>query len=162
MQVMSYSTRIRASLAVTLLLAAPVASAAEAVIDINDYHGKVVLIDFWASWCVPCRRSFPWLEEMQGKYGEQGLVVIGINMDADATDADDFLKKYPVSFRIVRDSDGKLARDYDVVAMPSSYVIDRNGNIVTRHLGFKTSDIAEYELALVAVLDNSGAVSAGK
>ena len=138
------------------LLAISPASAGDAIIDLDDYLGKVVVVDFWASWCVPCRRSFPWLDEMQSKYGEHGLVVIGVNMDADPAEAESFLKAFPVHFRIVRDAEGTLARRYDVTAMPSSYVIDRSGGIVARHLGFKTARLHEYEATLLAVLNDTG------
>ena len=141
-----------------LLLATPPALAADSVIDLDDYQGKVVVVDFWASWCVPCRRSFPWLDEMQGKYRQQGLVVIGVNMDADASAAESFLQEFPVSFRIVRDADGTLARQYDVMVMPSSYVIDRDGNVVARHLGFKTAKMHEYEATLLAVINDDETV----
>ncbi len=146
------------ALVVALLLAGPSASASDPIIDLDDYQGKVVVVDFWASWCVPCRRSFPWLDEMQSKYGEQGLVVIGVNMDADPAEAESFLKEFPVRFRIVRDADGTIARGYDVIAMPSSYVIDRSGNIVARHLGFKTARLHEYEATLLAVLNDTESV----
>ena len=147
-----------ALLAAVLLAIAP-ALAGETVIDLDQYEGKVVVVDFWASWCVPCRRSFPWLDEMQNKYLQQGLVVIGVNMDADAAAAESFLKEFPVSFDIVRDADGALARQYDVIAMPSSYVIDRNGNIAARHLGFKTARLQEYEATLLKVLNKSESVA---
>ncbi len=146
------------ALVAALLLASPSASANDTIIDLDDYRGKVVVVDFWASWCVPCRRSFPWLDEMQSKYGEQGLIVIGVNMDADPSEAESFLQEFPVHFRIVRDADGTLARRYDVIAMPSSYVIDRSGNIAARHLGFKTARLHEYEATLLAVLNDTGSV----
>ena len=147
------------ALVAALLLAGPSASAGDTIIDLDDYQGKVVVVDFWASWCVPCRRSFPWLDEMQSKYGEQGLVVIGVNMDADPAEAEAFLQEFPVHFRFVRDADGTIARHYDVIAMPSSYVIDRNGKIAERHLGFKTGRMPEYEATLQEVLNQSGAVA---
>jgi len=149
---------LAAALAAALVLAIPSASAGDTIIDLDDYQGKVVVVDFWASWCVPCRRSFPWLDEMQSKYGEQGLVVIGVNMDADSSEAEAFLKEFPVRFRIVRDADGTIARRYDVIAMPSSYVLDRSGNIAARHLGFKTARLHEYEATLLAVLNDTGSV----
>jgi len=102
--------------------------------DLQQYRGKVLILDFWASWCVPCRRSFPWMNEMQEKYGGQGLVIVGVNMDADAAEAQTFLKEFSVDFRIIEDAKGELAKKIDVIAMPNSYVIDRNGDVVARHL----------------------------
>lgn len=113
--------------------------------DLSVYRDKVVIVDFWASWCVPCRRSFPWLNDMQKKYGDDGLVVVGVNMDASADDAQAFLRDYPASFEIIFDPDGVLARQFDVSAMPSSYVVDRKGEIVANHLGFKVKMQDEYE-----------------
>ena len=125
---------------------------ADSVFDLADYRGEVVVLDFWASWCVPCRRSFPWLNQMQQKYGEEGLVVVGVNMDASADDAQAFLDDFPAKFKIIYDQDGVLARQFDVVAMPSSYVIDRNGDIVANHLGFKVKKQDEYELLIKETL----------
>jgi thiol-disulfide isomerase/thioredoxin len=113
--------------------------------DPEEYRGRVVLLDFWASWCVPCRRSFPWMNRMQRKYADDGLVVIGVNMDAVAEDADTFLRDIPADFRIVFDPDGILATQFGVEAMPSSFVIDRNGNVAARHLGFRVKQEQEYE-----------------
>jgi len=130
-----------------LAAAAPAAPLAE-TLDLADYRGKIVIVDFWASWCVPCRRSFPWLNEMQSKYADQGLVVVGVNMDAEAGEADAFLKEFPADFRIVTDPGGTLAKQFDVIAMPSSYVLNGDGDIVARHLGFKVKKQDEYEAAI--------------
>ncbi|MBT8078545.1 MAG: TlpA family protein disulfide reductase [Gammaproteobacteria bacterium] len=116
------------------------------------HPGKVVVVDFWASWCVPCRRSFPWMNEMQRKYGEDGLVIIGVNLDADATAADEFLREVPADFQIVRDPQGDLARSYNIIAMPSSVIFDRDGEIATRHNGFKVKKQDEYEALLADLL----------
>lgn len=89
---------------------------------------------------------------MQEKYGNDGLVIIGVNMDSDPAEAMEFLQEYPTRFRIVNDPDGDLAREYDVIAMPSSYVFDRGGVLVTRHLGFKVKRQDEYEAILVESL----------
>jgi cytochrome c biogenesis protein CcmG/thiol:disulfide interchange protein DsbE len=119
---------------------------------LEQYRGKVVVVDFWASWCVPCRRSFPWMNDMQAKYGDQGLVIIGINVDRERTAADEFLAEVPADFRIHYDNDGTIAKAFGVEAMPSSYVIGRDGERVARHLGFKVKKQDEYEAILVAAL----------
>jgi thiol-disulfide isomerase/thioredoxin len=131
----------------------PVLAAGETdALDLAAYRGKVVVVDFWASWCVPCRRSFPWMNEMQRKYGEDGLVIIGVNMDADADEAKQFLAEYPAEFEIAYDPDGDLAKEFDVIAMPSSYLLDRDGRQITRHLGFKVKKQEEYEAMIVEAL----------
>lgn len=136
-----------ARLLACLALAAP-ANAAEPALNLDQYAGRVVVVDFWASWCVPCRRSFPWFNEMQAKYGEQGLVVIGVNVDAERKDADRFLEQFPARFRLVYDPAGSLPTQYAVNAMPTSVIYGRNGRVVTRHLGFQNAKREEYEAVL--------------
>ena len=131
--------------------------AASETFDAGRYAGKVVVLDFWASWCVPCRRSFPWLNAMHGKYAEQGLVIVGVNLDMERGDAARFLADYPAAFTIVYDENKELARQFDVVAMPSSYVIGRDGQIAARHMGFKVKQQDEYEALIVEALQASGA-----
>lgn len=141
---------------VTLALAAsPIALTAPPAgdtLDISEYRGKVVLLDFWASWCVPCRRSFPWLNTMHQKYAQDGLVIIGINVDQEPADAAKFLRAYPAQFEISYDTDGVLAKEYGVQAMPSSFVIGRDGQVKARHRGFKVKRQDEYEATIVATL----------
>ena len=139
--------------ALALVLAGAVSSAETGdALRLADYRGKVVVVDFWASWCVPCRRSFPWMNDMQARYGEHGLVVVGINVDRERSAADQFLAEIPADFRIHYDTDGRLAEQFGVEAMPSSYVIGRDGEIVARHLGFKVRKQDEYEAILVDAL----------
>ena len=135
-----------------ILLGVPLAAAPAEPFDLASYRGNVVVLDFWASWCVPCRRSFPWMNAMQEKYRDRGLVIVGVNLDADADDAARFLERYPAQFEITYDPDGDLARQFDVIAMPSSYVIGRNGQRIATHLGFKVRQQDEYEALLVEAL----------
>ncbi|HET6630506.1 MAG TPA: TlpA disulfide reductase family protein [Woeseiaceae bacterium] len=150
-------------MATSLLLVSllPVAAADNSVslLDLSEYRGKVVVVDFWASWCAPCRRSLPWLDAMQRQYADEGLVVIGVNEDNAAADAEAFLKDVLVGFRIVLDEDGEIARQYELLAMPSTYVYGRDGQLVTRHLGFKVAKQDEYEALLRSLLERSAAAN---
>jgi thiol-disulfide isomerase/thioredoxin len=141
-------------LAVTIsVLALATTEAVADVVDLDEHRGKVVILDFWASWCVPCRRSFPWLDKMQEKYAADGLVVIGVNLDNTISEAHKFLDEFKPAFKIVYDKDKKLAREYDVVAMPSSYILARDGSLFKRHLGFKVKLEADYEAEIVTALN---------
>jgi len=93
------------------------------------------------------------MNSMQEKYADQGLVIIGVNLDVVDADAQAFLRETPADFRIISDPDGALAREYDVIAMPTSYIFDRNGDLVTRHLGFKVRRQEEYEALLAETLN---------
>lgn len=134
-----------------LFLQAP-AAATDEQFDLTVYQGKVVIVDFWASWCVPCRRSFPWYNAMHDKYGDEGLIIVAVNLDAEREAAEEFLAEYPPRFEIVYDETKDLAREFDVVAMPTSYLIGRNGDIRERHFGFKVKKQSEYEAAIVDAL----------
>ena len=113
-------------------------------ISLDQYRGKLVYVDFWASWCVPCRKSFPWMTAIQKKYGNK-LKVIAINLDAERDDAITFLKETKPRFSIAFDPEGKIAESYEVKGMPSSYLIDPQGNIVSSHIGFRPEDQADVE-----------------
>jgi len=133
-------------------LALPAQPASAADFSLDEYAGKVVLLDFWASWCVPCRRSFPWLNAMHEKYADEGLVIVGVNLDLEHAEAERFLGEFPASFRIVYDEKKTLAKQFDVIAMPSSYLIDRNGKVIGQHHGFKVKKQTEYEAAIASAL----------
>jgi thiol-disulfide isomerase/thioredoxin len=99
-------------------------------------HDKVVIVDFWASWCVPCKESFPVMDELNKKYSARGLVIIAVNVDEKRSDMDDFVKANPVSFAIVRDASQKLVDKAGIATMPSSFVLDRSGKVRFIHSGF--------------------------
>lgn len=119
--------------------------AADTNLDLAQYRGKVVYLDFWASWCVPCRHSFPWMNAMQEKYGGNGLVIIGVDLDEQRSDADIFLQQVPAQFKLVFDPQGHLAEQYNLVAMPMSFLIGRDGEVVQIHNGFFDDSPAKYE-----------------
>lgn len=112
-------------------------------IDTRQFLGKVVYVDFWASWCGPCAKSFPFMNELHRDFKDKGLQLIGINLDENPEDAQAFLAKFPVNFAVAADSDGQCARYYDVKAMPSSYLIGRDGIIRHVHLGFRSGEAKE-------------------
>jgi len=119
---------------------------------LGQLRGKVVYLDFWASWCTPCRQSFPWMNELQARYAEQGLVVVGVNLDKDRALVERFLAKYPAQFTVAYDPNGDSAASFAVKGMPSSYVIDRNGEIRLSHVGFREKDRDVLEARIQEVL----------
>jgi thiol-disulfide isomerase/thioredoxin len=103
---------------------------------VPETKGKVVLLDFWASWCVPCRKSFPELDKIYADFKDKGLVLIGICIDEKAADKDKFLAKYPVTFPIIHDKEQKYVAGIVVDAMPTSFLVDAKGKIRFIHQGF--------------------------
>lgn len=120
---------------------------------LSALKGQVVYLDFWASWCKPCRKSFPWMNQMQQKYAGQGLQIIAINLDTEEALAKTFLEKVPAQIPIVYDPEGKIASDYQLIGMPSSYLIDKTGKIRFSHKGFFTRSEPLYEQELVLLLN---------
>jgi peroxiredoxin len=120
-------------------------------ITLGDYRGKVVYLDFWASWCGPCRLSLPWMEQLRREFGPQGLEVIAVNVDEHTNDARSFIKRFTVTYPLAADAQGAVASLYDVQDMPSSYLIDRRGVVRQVHRGFNRADAGKLH-ALVAQL----------
>jgi thiol-disulfide isomerase/thioredoxin len=114
-------------------------------VDLRELKGKVVLIDFWASWCGPCKQEMPVLEELHKKYAKDGLVIVGVNIDNNAKKMNNFLKGAPATFRMVRDPKLNIASKYEPATMPSSYFIGRDGKTRYVHEGFQRKDAAEIE-----------------
>jgi len=119
--------------------------------DLQKYRGKVVYVDFWASWCSPCGQSFPFMTQLSREFGNRGLQVVAINVDEDREEAKAFLAKHPAGFAVAADESGKCPIDFGVRAMPSSYLIDRQGVIRHVHLGFRPGE-AEKTRALLEQL----------
>ena len=121
-------------------------------VDSAKLRGKVIYVDFWASWCAPCRRSFPWMNEMTQKYGAKGLAVVAINLDKKRDDADKFLRHTPAAFTVLYDAAGTTPANWQVKGMPSSYLVDTAGKVVLRESGFKDERKAEIEEKIRAAL----------
>jgi thiol-disulfide isomerase/thioredoxin len=128
---------------VCLLLAS--ATRADAPFDPAGFHGRVVYLDFWASWCGPCRQSFPWMQTMTTTYEGDGLTVIAVNVDTDRAAADKFLNQFHPTFDVRFDPKGDIAELYKVHGMPSSVLIDRHGVARFTHIGFRPVDGPAYE-----------------
>jgi len=115
--------------------------------------GKVVLLDFWASWCDPCKESFPVMQQLHDRYASQGLVVLAVNVDEKRSDMDAFLKKHPGSFPILRDASRKLVEHAGIATMPTSFLIDRQGKVRFVHSGFHGAETQKkYEQEIDSLL----------
>ncbi|MCB1936929.1 MAG: TlpA family protein disulfide reductase [Nitrosomonas sp.] len=121
--------------------------------NIQALKGKVVYVDFWASWCSPCVQSFPFMNQLQQDYGSRGLQVMGVNLDEKVADAEKFLSEYAADFSIVADPTRQCAKDFDVIAMPSSYLVDRAGVVRFIHRGFRPGETKELRLIVEQLLD---------
>jgi thiol-disulfide isomerase/thioredoxin len=121
-------------------------------IKLSHYKNKVVYIDFWASWCTPCKQSFPWMNQIQSRYRDQGFEIIAINLDDQRTAADDFLHQLRADFTIAYDPQGAIAQRYNLTVMPTSYLLNRKGEISYVHQGFKSADRDAMESKIKALL----------
>lgn len=117
-------------------------------LDSDSLRGHVLLVDFWASWCGPCRQSFPWMASMHDRYAAKGLVIVAVNLDKDRALAAKFLEGYRVPFTIAFDPAGKTADAFQVKAMPMTFLVDRSGEIRMTHAGFDARKTGAMEAAL--------------
>jgi len=114
--------------------------------------GKVVLVDFWASWCGPCGESFPAMDQLQKEFAGQGLVIIAVNVDEKKSDMEDFLKDHKVSFTVVRDAAQKLVEKAGISTMPGSFLIDRDGKVAFVHTGFRGKEtVKQYQQEITSL-----------
>lgn len=124
------------------------------VVTLSSLKGKVVYVDFWASWCGPCKQSFPWLNDMQSKYGAKGFQIVGVNVDAKTADAKTFLTEVPAKFTVAYDDKGVTPKQFGIKGMPSSVLIDATGKVLLQHTGFRDSDKAQLEQAIQQALSS--------
>ena len=119
---------------------------------LSDLKGKVVYLDFWASWCGPCKQSFPWMNDMQKKYGSKGLQVMAVNVDAKRADADNFLVANPAQFAVAFDAKGESPKRVGIKGMPTSVLIGVDGKVLAVHQGFRDEERGELEARLASAL----------
>jgi cytochrome c biogenesis protein CcmG/thiol:disulfide interchange protein DsbE len=112
---------------------------------LDKLRGQVVYVDFWASWCGPCKRSFPWMNELAQRYGPNGFTIVAVNVDKKRDDAERFLAQTPAQFTVVYDAAGATPAAFAVKGMPSSYLIDRSGRVVMVEQGFRDEQKAAVE-----------------
>lgn len=125
--------------------------------DLPDLKGRILLVDFWASWCAPCRKSFPVMKELHDKFNARGLRIVAISVDEKKLDMDGFLKKNPAPFTIVRDPNGKAPEAFGAEKMPTSFIIGADGKVVAVHGGFDgESTRKEYLNEIEAALKAAG------
>ena len=154
---MNYVTRAAGTVCTSTLIAFILllhtgAAHGDSVLDLDSFKGKVVYLDFWASWCAPCRHSFPWMDSIQRAYSDRGLVVVGVNLDQEHELAERFLREMSPHFRIVFDPQGALAESFNVSGLPASVVIDRHGKVRLKHLGFRKEDGPALDAQVSALL----------
>ncbi len=113
-------------------------------LELSQFKGQVVMLNFWASWCGPCRQEMPLLETIYKKYNKLGFTLIGVNVEPDSKAANDWLKQTPVSFPIIYDTESKVSKLYGVAGMPSTVIVDRKGTVRMIHRGYKPGDEDEY------------------
>jgi thiol-disulfide isomerase/thioredoxin len=121
-------------------------------LDLKKHQGKVVYLDFWASWCKPCQKSFPWMNKLMAKYPAENFTVITINLDAESEAMHQFLGKVKADFDIYHDPSGQIAEQFKVEGMPTSYLIDASGKVVKKHIGFYTKHVDKYEREIEELL----------
>ncbi|HLF31738.1 MAG TPA: TlpA disulfide reductase family protein [Xanthomonadales bacterium] len=120
---------------------------------LQDLRGKVVYLDFWASWCGPCRKSLPLYESLYQEIGSQQFAIVAINLDETREDAVRFLKQHPVSYTILLDPVGSTAADWQIRVMPTSFLLDRSGMIVREYAGFEPAHIEDIRHDIDTLLD---------
>lgn len=139
------------SLITSLMLVISPANASEPAFNAADYKGKVLYVDFWASWCTPCRAAFPFMRDLKTEFGDD-LVIAAINLDKRKSDAQLFLEDFDVNFQVFYDPDGKLAEEYGLKGMPTSYLYGRDGTLIGDHVGFRKKDIKKLHAKVAEAL----------
>ncbi|HZP65862.1 MAG TPA: TlpA disulfide reductase family protein [Rudaea sp.] len=122
-------------------------------VDLAKYRGKVVFVDFWASWCGPCRQSLPFYEKLNTELSHDDFAILAVNLDDEVADANAFLKEHPVTYKVLADPAGGVPKAFGVLGMPASYIIDRDGIVRARHIGFTPADVATITAEIHSLME---------
>jgi peroxiredoxin len=128
------------------------ATLAGAPLKLSSLRGKVVLLDFWASWCEPCKKELPLLDKMAPRLHARGIEIIAVNIDDDKQKAADFLRSHGLHLTVVADAGKKIVGAWEPPKMPSSFVVDKAGVVRAVHGGFEPGDEAKLEAELTALV----------
>lgn len=121
--------------------------------ELQPAKNQYLYIDYWASWCGPCRQSFPWMNSIQSKFADKGLKVVAVNVDAKRADADKFLTHSPANFAVYFDPQGETAKKLAIKTMPTSMLINPEGRVIFVHAGFRTEESAQLEAKILEALE---------
>lgn len=122
------------------------------LIEVQATKGQFIYIDYWASWCGPCRQSFPWMNALQAKLGPKGLKVVAVNVDAKRSDADKFLTHTPAQFTVAFDPQGESAKKLAIKTMPTSMLVSPEGKVLLVHSGFRSEDAGQLEVKILTAM----------
>ena len=124
--------------------------------NLADSTGKIVYLDFWASWCGPCKLSFPDMSKIHKEFSDEGVVVVAVSVDTDVKKAAKFIGRYPIDFIVLSDETGEVAAAYDLPTMPTTYLIDESGQIKYVHSGYRPGDLEILRQQIRRMLDVKG------
>ena len=124
----------------------------EALVSVDDFRGKVVFLDFWASWCGPCRKSMPLYEAMYQEIGPDHFAIVAVNLDEEPMEAVDFIERHPVSYPVLTDPSGLTAEAWGLKVMPTSFLLDSSGRVVKVYPGFETSHMGDIRRDIDSLL----------
>jgi thiol-disulfide isomerase/thioredoxin len=128
----------------------------KAPVSLAEFKGKVVFVDFWASWCGPCRQSLPLYDKLNAELAGKDFTILAVNLDEEDADATGFLKEHPVQYTVLRDPAGNVPKSFGLVGMPTSYLIDQHGVVHSHHSGFNPPDIDTLRKEIHGLLETHG------
>ena len=124
-------------------------------VDLAQFRGRIVYVDYWASWCASCKQSFPFMNDLKKQFESKGVTVVAISTDKDSKEALEFLNDNKADFIVARDTDSKCRKEFGVKTMPSSYILGKNGELLHTHKSFVKSDIPAITKELQALVDKN-------